>query len=128
VTRTILIVDDSSTIRALIRRTVTLSGCGDFRVVEAANGREGLEAARREHPDLILADLQMPEMTGIEMIRELLADPSTNTIPIAIVSAEPNQATIDALRSSGVRAHLIKPFTPERMRTLITDTLEITHA
>jgi two-component system, chemotaxis family, chemotaxis protein CheY len=128
VTKTILIVDDSSTTRALIRRTVTLSGCADLRVLEAANGREGLESARRERPDLILADLQMPEMNGIEMIRELMADPRTSTIPIAVVSAEPNQATIDMLRTSGVRAHLTKPFTPERMRALITEIMESTHA
>lgn len=122
--RTILIVDDSATTRALIKRAIGISGFGEARVIEAGNGREGLASASENHPDVILADLQMPEMNGVEMIQRLFEAPGTRDIPVVVVSAEPNQATIDALRRAGVKGHLAKPFTPERIRDVVGPLLE----
>jgi two-component system chemotaxis response regulator CheY len=125
---TILIVDDSATIRALIRRAIALSGISAVNIVEASSGREGLEAAAAHSPDLVLADLQMPEMNGIEMIDRLLANPDTRSIPIVVVSAEPNRETIESLKRLGIRGHLAKPFTPESIRDLIGGVLETSRA
>lgn len=125
---TILVVDDSATTRAIIKRTIKLSGLESPVVHEAANGREGLARAMMYKPDLILADLQMPEMNGVEMTEKLLADPATRGIPVVIVSAEPSAETIAKLKAAGVKGHVAKPFTPEQIHKVITGALGVTHA
>ncbi len=125
---TILIVDDSATTRAVIMRTIRMSGLDGAKLLEAANGREGLALARQQKPDLVLADLQMPEMNGVEMTKAILADPETRGIPVVVVSAEPSPATIEMLRNAGVRTHVSKPFTPEAIRKVIGEVLGVPNA
>jgi CheY-like chemotaxis protein len=124
----ILIVDDSGVTRAVIKRTVMLSGLPDVQMFEAENGWVALDVLAREHIDLVLADLQMPEMGGVELTRRIFADEKLRTIPVVVVSADPNQETIDQLRESGVRAHLPKPFTPEALNKLVKHVLGVVHA
>lgn len=119
----ILIVDDSAITRAVIKRTILMSGLPDPVIHEAEHGRAGLAAAAQFRPDLILADLQMPEMDGLEMTLKLLADPGTRSIPVVVVSAEPSTSTIARLREAGVRGHVAKPFTPETISRVIKETL-----
>ncbi len=124
----VLIVDDSSTIRAVIKRALAMSGVAAGEVVEASNGVEGLAALAKGPVDLIFADLHMPEMGGVEMTRRILSNPATARIPVIVVTAEPNQKTIDELRGAGVRAHIAKPFTPEAFRNAVTAVLGTVHA
>jgi len=119
----ILVVDDSGVTRAVIKRTVLLSGLPGVQVFEAENGKVGLDVLSREQIDLVLADLHMPEMGGVEMTRRILSDERLRTIPVVVVSAEPNQETIAQLRESGVRAHMPKPFTPEALNKLVLHVL-----
>jgi two-component system chemotaxis response regulator CheY len=128
-THNILIVDDSATTRAVIRRIVELSGvtsAGNVR--EAANGREALELLGEQPADLVLADLHMPEMSGVEMSRRMLADERLRHVPVVVVTAEPNLAKLEALKAQGIRGYLRKPFTPEAVRKLVTETLGAAHA
>jgi two-component system chemotaxis response regulator CheY len=125
---TILVVDDSATTRAVIRRIISMCGLDAPLVIEAPDGGAGLDAARKSNPDLILADLQMPVLNGVEMVKRLLADPATKSIPVVIVSAEPSRDTIAQLRDIGARGHVTKPFTPERLRTVITEILGVPNA
>ncbi len=124
---TILVVDDSATTRAVIRRIISMCGLDSPKVLEAPDGNAGLEAARAAMPDLILADLQMPGLNGVEMVQRLMADPKTKMLPVVIVSAEPSQETIKQLRAAGARGHVVKPFTPEQLRNVITEVLGVHH-
>lgn len=126
-THRILVVDDSGVTRAVIKRTVMLSGIPDVQVFEAENGLAGLEVLAREQIDLILADLHMPKMGGVEMTRRILADEKLRLIPVVVVSADPNQETIAELRESGVRAHMPKPFTPEALNKVVMHVLGVEH-
>ena len=125
---TILIVDDSATTRAVIKRTIQMSGLEGAVLLEAENGQQGLELARTRKPDLVLADLQMPEMNGVSMTKELLADDATRGIPVVIVTAEPSDSTIAMLKQAGVRMHVSKPFTPETIRKVIGEILGVPNA
>jgi CheY-like chemotaxis protein len=124
---TILIVDDSATTRALIRRTIKLAEVPVEHLYEAANGKLALELLDCVHVDLVLADLNMPEMNGFEMTRQMLANPSTHDVPVVLVSAEPN-AEAFAQTHPQIRGCLQKPFTPEGIRNVIFNTLGVAHA
>jgi two-component system chemotaxis response regulator CheY len=89
---------------------------------------EALRLLAAEPVDLVLADLHMPEMDGVEMTRRILADRATQLIPVIIISAEPNARRLEQLKQEGVRGYLRKPFTPELVRNLINETLGVSNA
>ena len=124
----ILIVDDSATMRGMIKRIVQMSGVPAGLIVEAANGILALQQLDVHKIDLVLADLNMPEMSGTELTGHILSDEKLRHIPVVIVSAEPSAARIAELRSEGVRGFLRKPFTPEALREVLTDVLGAVHA
>ena len=125
---TILIVDDSATTRAIIKRAIAATGLTVDRILEAGNGKLGLAMVASETVDLVLADLHMPEMDGLEMTRRILAEPKTSSIPVVIISAEPNAERIEQLKSEGIRGYLRKPFTPEAVRGVLNEVLGVAHA
>jgi two-component system, chemotaxis family, chemotaxis protein CheY len=124
----ILIVDDSGITRAMIKRTLLMAGLPLGTVMEAADGKAALDLLSKCHVDLVLADLHMPEMSGVEMTRRLLTTESTRNIPVIVVSAEPSTQRLDALKQLGVRACIRKPFTPEAIRSVVNEVLGVTHA
>jgi two-component system chemotaxis response regulator CheY len=124
----ILIVDDSETTRALIRRSIQIAQLPVGELFEAGNGAVALQQLKGRQVDLILADLHMPEMNGVELAKAVLGDPATKSIPVAIVSAEPSATRIAALRQAGVKGYLRKPFTPESLNNLVRPFLEGNHA
>jgi two-component system, chemotaxis family, chemotaxis protein CheY len=124
----ILIVDDSSTTRAFMRRAVVLSGVPAENVYEAGNGKKALELMKNQSIDVVLADLQMPEMDGEEMSRRIFDDPEKRNISVIIVSADPNEERIQSLLKAGAKGYLAKPFTPEAFRqTLSTVIGDVPH-
>jgi two-component system chemotaxis response regulator CheY len=113
----------------MIKRAVQLSGVATGgQIQEAANGKLALETLASTRVDLVLADLHMPEMTGVEMTGRMLADPKLRSIPVVVVSAEPNIEKLEQLKSQGVRGFIRKPFTPEAIRKVITDVLGVYYA
>jgi two-component system, chemotaxis family, chemotaxis protein CheY len=124
----ILLVDDSATTRGLVKRSIQLAGLPVSDFLEADNGKEALEKLHTHTVDLILADLNMPEMNGIELAYAVLANPATATVPIAIISAEPSGARLLELRRAGVKGYLRKPCTPEALRDLVMPLMENRHA
>jgi two-component system chemotaxis response regulator CheY len=124
----ILIVDDSATTRALVRRAVALSGIETGDIHEAEDGMAALETLGIHPVDLVLADLHMPHMGGIEMTQRILADQKTRDIPVVIISAEPDPQRLEELKKQGVRAWLRKPFTPERVRDVVQEVMGGNHA
>jgi two-component system chemotaxis response regulator CheY len=121
----ILIVDDSAVMRAMVLKTLRLSGLPIGDVHQAANGAEGLEKAGEVWCDLILADINMPVMTGIEMIEQLRARSETEHIPIIVISTESSETRVAWLAERGV-AFVHKPFTPEMLRATILEVTGVT--
>jgi CheY-like chemotaxis protein len=82
----VAIVDDDANVRRLIRRI--LQSQGNYTLFEAANGREALELVQREHPNLIILDMMMPEMDGFTVLDELRKSPQTAEIPVIVITAK----------------------------------------
>ncbi len=106
----ILTVDDSKTIRMIVARAFKTFACEIF---EAADGVEGLTMAQRERPDIIILDLTMPIMDGVEMLTKLKADAELRTIPVVMLTAEAGRDNVLRIAKLGVRDYLIKPFKEE---------------
>jgi two-component system cell cycle response regulator len=108
----ILSVDDSKTIRLIVAKAFKPFDCT---VVEATNGVEGLAAAAREKPDLIVLDITMPVMDGIEMLGKLKSDPALKAIPVIMLTAESGRENVLKIAKLGVRDYLVKPFKEEQL-------------
>ena len=119
----ILIVDDSSTIRAMIKRTIKLTDVAVEQFYEAPDGRQALQVMTETPIDLVLADLNMPEMNGVEMTQEMHKDPALAGIRVVVVSAEPDVHKLEALKKDNIRGYIRKPFTPEGVRDVISGLL-----
>ena len=116
----ILIVDDSLLTREAIKRIINMIELDTEQILEAKNGREALKILDEVHIDLVLADLNMPEMDGLEMICHMKDNKTTKSIPIVVVSTESSTTRIQGLLADGVKEYLHKPFTPEEFREAIT--------
>ena len=111
----VLIVDDCQVMRVVIRRTLNLCGFKINEIIEASNGKEALEWIKRKDFGLIIADLNMPVMTGAEMLAHIKLDPEACRIPILTVSAESNDVKVEIV-SELTNEFLHKPFSPEALR------------
>lgn len=123
-TYNILIVDDSATTRAMIKRTLRLTGLPVSEIYEAGSGAEGLDMLRSHAVGLVLADLNMPVMSGAEMTRRIRHDEQTKDVPVVVVSAEPDDGRLRQLQCEGVSAYVRKPFTPEAIRDAVQNAME----
>jgi two-component system chemotaxis response regulator CheY len=115
----ILVVDDSETVRAVIAKAIGMSGVEVKTLMTAGNGQQALDILDKEWVDLVFADINMPVMGGVEMVKRMKADDGMKDIPVVIVSTEGSATRINGLLESGVRAFLRKPFTPESLKTTI---------
>jgi two-component system, chemotaxis family, chemotaxis protein CheY len=122
----ILIVDDSAIIRAIIKKTVSMSGLDVEEIFEGQNGHEALEILRKEWIDVVFCDLNMPEMTGDELVAEMSNDRVLVSIPVVVVSSERNEERIEELRKNGIKAYIKKPFKPEEFRDVVGEVLGLT--
>jgi len=117
-TMNVLIVDDSGVMRAMIQKTLRMTGLPLGEIHQAGNGQEGLAALEAHWIDLVIADINMPVMNGEEMIDRMQANPATCNTPTVVVSTEGSQTRIERLAHKGVR-FIHKPFTPETIRDTI---------
>ncbi len=117
----VLTVDDSRTIRIIVKKAFRPF---DVEVVEAENGRDGLELAKKEKPDLIVLDITMPVMTGIEMLNKLKDEPDLKNIPVIMLTAESGKENVMQIIQMGVSNYIVKPFKGEqlieRAKTIVT--------
>ena len=118
----ILIVEDSSVMRSMISKTIQLSGVKLGEIHQAGNGKEGLESLDRHWIDLVIADINMPQMDGEEMIDHIIAHPEHKRIPIIVISTEGSQTRIKRLQGKGA-VFVQKPFTPEKVRDVLKQML-----
>ncbi len=122
----ILITDDSLSMRAVIRKVINLSGIPVTECFEAANGRQALEILSRQWVDVIISDINMPEMNGMELLQELKKDKLFQEIPVIMVSTEGNRERIEEAERMGARGFLKKPFVPEELRSELYRILGLT--
>lgn len=113
----ILVTEDSATMRALI--VSTLEAAGDFRIVEAANGFEALRLLPREKVDLIITDINMPDINGLELIRYVRQNPIYRDVPLIIVSTEGSERDREKGLLLGANEYLVKPFEPGQLIRLV---------
>ena len=122
----VLIVDDQPRARQSLK--TLLGTCPQVKEVkEAGLAREAMRMMEESQLDVVLMDVQMPEMNGLEMIDRLRQDPVLSSIPVVIISTDGSLNRMAEARDKGVLAYLRKPFTPEQLKILLAQTLGITH-
>jgi two-component system, chemotaxis family, chemotaxis protein CheY len=114
--KSLMIVDDSATMRKIIIRTIRMSGLEFDRTEEAGNGAEALGKLGSAVVDLILCDINMPEMSGPELVKKVREMPVCANTKIIMVSTESSQELIDSLLANGANGYITKPFTPENFK------------
>jgi two-component system chemotaxis response regulator CheY len=100
---------------------------GDYRIVEAASGFEALRLLPREQVDLILTDINMPDINGLELISYLRSNPNYSSIPVFILSTEGSAKDIEKGKQLGADEYLVKPFSPAALQQLISRYLYPSH-
>jgi two-component system, chemotaxis family, chemotaxis protein CheY len=120
----VLIIDDSTAMRAFIRRVFDLSGLDVERIFEAGDGQEAIQLLDCERVDVILTDINMPGMDGEEFIRRFSMSGKAKTTPIIVVSTDATVARRERLLEQGASGYLIKPFAPEMLQREIERVLE----
>jgi two-component system chemotaxis response regulator CheY len=108
----ILIADDSRVMRQIVVRTLRQAGFGDHVRVEAADGQQALDLVTSESPDLVISDWNMPEMTGIEVLRQLRM--VGNKVKFGFVTSECTPEMQQQAEAAGAAFFIVKPFSPER--------------
>lgn len=112
----VLTVDDSRTILAMLHHT--LSGAG-FEVIQAEDGQQGLDALSAQDVDVVITDINMPVMDGIDFIKNVRASGNHQSLPILILTTETSQEKRDMGRSAGGTGWIVKPFDPEKLISVI---------
>jgi DNA-binding response OmpR family regulator len=112
----ILSIEDTTSFRRLIKMTLEFEG---YEVVEAEGGRPGLELARAQIPDLILLDLMMPDLGGLDVCQELKKDARLSKIPIIVLSSSDDSDEIERCLQLGAQDYLLKPFRPAMLLDIV---------
>ena len=120
----ILIVDDSSVMRKIVERSLRQAGLEIVQVLEASNGAEALVVAQNSALDLILSDINMPTMDGLEFVRRLRDVENAKNVPVIMITTEAGESAVVQALSNGARGYIRKPFTPEQIKEIIAPLLE----
>ena len=112
----VLTVDDSRTILAMLRHTLSNAG---FEVLQAEDGQKGLGVLAREKVDIVITEINMPVMDGIEFIKHVRASGAHHSLPILILTTETSQDKRDQGRAAGGTGWIVKPFDPEKLTSVI---------
>jgi|SRR5580704_12491311 two-component system chemotaxis response regulator CheY len=112
----VLIVDDSAAIRKILRRVLVQADVSLGKVLEAGDGSEALEKLKTEKVGLILSDINMPNMDGIEFLTRLKADPAFKSVPVLMVTTEGSQAKVLQALALGAAGYVKKPFTADQIK------------
>ena len=108
----IVIADDSALARMFIRRCLEIAGLGDSEFIEAADGAEALQRLKEVHADMLVTDLTMPNMNGIELLKRISASPRLSGMPILVVTSAGNEEQRKQLLELGATRILSKPISP----------------
>jgi two-component system chemotaxis response regulator CheY len=112
----VLIVDDSAVMRRILERALRQAGLEIAAVFEASNGAEALDILSRETVDLILSDLNMPRMGGLELLRQLRSRNLAADTPVVMVTTESGEESVRDAIAAGAQGYIRKPFTAEQVK------------
>jgi two-component system, chemotaxis family, chemotaxis protein CheY len=118
-----LIVDDSSVMRKIVERSLRQAGLEISQVLEAANGAEALGAVRENKFDLILCDINMPVMDGLEFVKQLAGVENAKGVPVVMITTEGSEGHVVQALSAGARGYIRKPFTPDQVKAQVLPVL-----
>jgi two-component system, chemotaxis family, chemotaxis protein CheY len=121
----IMIVDDSRSMRAFVRRVMDLSGFEVDSCLNASNGAEALALLNEQPVDIVLTDINMPEMNGEDFVRQMAEREELRSIPVVVVSTDGTQNRIRRLLDLGAKGYVVKPFSPEALRAELERVLEV---
>ncbi len=119
----LLIVDDSATMRKIIMRGVRQSGFKVDEFLEAGNGKEALQILSSKGADIILTDINMPEMNGLELLEAIRSSGETKDIPVVMITTEGSEEVIEKAKQLGVNGFIRKPFTPETLGATLSNVI-----
>jgi two-component system chemotaxis response regulator CheY len=111
-----LIVDDSSVMRKIVERALRQAGLDALVVHEAATGVEGLELLKAKQVDLILSDINMPAMDGLEFLRQIRARKLAQGVPVVMITTESSEEHVKEAIQAGAQGYIRKPFTAEQVK------------
>jgi len=111
-----LIVDDSTVMRKIVERSLRQAGLDALVVYEAGSGTEGLEMLRSKQVDLILSDINMPSMDGLEFLRQITAQNLAPGVPVVMITTESSEEHVKQAILAGARGYIRKPFTAEQVK------------
>jgi two-component system cell cycle response regulator DivK len=114
--KTILYVEDNEYNLKIVRQLLSRTS---YRLIEAGDGDEGCATALRELPDLILMDIQLPKLSGLEATRKLRADPKTASTPIIVITSFALSGDSEKAKDAGASAYLAKPYSPRELLKMI---------
>jgi len=119
----VLVVDDSSTMRKIVMRSVRQAGFEIDEFLEAGDGKEGLSILGTNPVQLILSDVNMPNMNGLEFVKAVRANDSTKSIPIVMITTEGSEDMVNQAIGAGATGYIKKPFTPEKIKETLDNFL-----
>jgi two-component system, chemotaxis family, chemotaxis protein CheY len=111
-----LIVDDSSVMRKIVERSLRQAGLGIAQVLEAGNGAEALTAVQQNKLDLILCDINMPVMDGLEFVKRLSGVENAKGVPVVMITTEGSEGHVVQALSAGASGYIRKPFTADQVK------------
>lgn len=120
----ILVVDDSSTMRKIVTRNLRQAGIDTKDVTEASDGAEAWELLESGHFDVVFSDVNMPNMTGLELLDKIRADDGLKTLPVIMVTTESTPQAVQLFTAHGASGCLGKPFTADRMGAVVSAVLD----
>ncbi len=115
----VLIIDDSSTMRKIVTRSLRQAGLDFDIILEAGDGVEALQVLQTEKVDIILSDINMPNMDGIEFLRQKSANAALKGIPVVMITTEAGADILAEAKSLGASGSIKKPFTPDQVSEII---------
>ena len=111
-----LIIDDSSVMRKIVERSLRQAGIELSEVMEAGSGVEALAALQNKKPDLILSDINMPLMNGLEFVKKLQDVAGMKDVPVVMITTEASESHVVEALSYGAKGYIRKPFTPDQVK------------
>jgi two-component system chemotaxis response regulator CheY len=119
-----LIVDDSSVMRKIVERTLRQAGLDPLVVFEAGSGVEGLEVLKASRVDLILSDINMPTMDGLEFLRQLRVQQLAPGVPVVMITTESSEEHVKQAIQAGAQGYIRKPFTTDQVKERVLRLLD----
>lgn len=120
-----LIVDDSSVMRKIVERSLRQAGVNLTKVLEAGNGAEALAILQESQVDLILCDINMPIMDGLEFVKQLAGISNATGVPVVMITTEGSESHVVQALSCGARGYIRKPFTTDQVKEHVLPVLAV---